>query len=254
VTAEVQEARKHERRGNGRCRCCGRRYLGSPDRLRRVTRERPGAEGPERIAPPDGPSQGKLAILQGSISARRRKARWTANPGFAVRRSGSATRARPRQATEAGPPHRQATSISQPSLLDAHERASRRGRTHRSDLGTIRIGPIAATATGVTSAACRARDVPCRSGSCSQQRWGRYRAAQPASRGHSSRGTVRRLPVAEGTAARLRGLTLPNVPAYHPRDDERADALTGARRVCVPLGIVFAEAQRPDGEDHAELR
>ena len=32
------------------------------------TRERPGAEGPVRIAPPGGPSQGDSAILPGSIA------------------------------------------------------------------------------------------------------------------------------------------------------------------------------------------
>ena len=37
--------------------------------------------------------------------------------------------------------------------------------------------------------------------------------------------------------ARARRLTLPNGPSYHPPDDERAAALPGARRVCVPLGV-----------------
>jgi ribonuclease P protein component len=32
-------------------------------------------------------------------------------------------------------------------------------------------------------------------------------------------------------------LTLRSGPSYHPPDDERADALTGARRVCVPSGV-----------------
>ena len=40
-----------------------------------------------------------------------------------------------------------------------------------------------------------------------------------------------------GGRAPVRGLTLLNGPAYHPRDDERAGALTGAGRVCVPSGV-----------------
>jgi len=38
-----------------------------------VSRVRPGAEGPERIAPPHGPSQGDSDILPGGIRARLRR-------------------------------------------------------------------------------------------------------------------------------------------------------------------------------------
>jgi hypothetical protein len=44
------------------------RSLPAPERgLRGLTRERPGAEGPERIAPPEQPPQGDSAIPPGSI-------------------------------------------------------------------------------------------------------------------------------------------------------------------------------------------
>jgi hypothetical protein len=61
--------------------------------------------------------------------------------------------------------------------------------------------------------------------------------------------------VPAGTSAMQVGsLTLIPGRAYHPRDDERADALTGARRVCVPLGVGTVESPRPDGEDRKQPR
>src|SRR2546427_10024792 len=47
------------------------------------------------------------------------------------------------------------------------------------------------------------------------------------------------------------GLTLLFGRAYHPPRRRTRPALTGARRVCVPLGVA-RRVPRPDGEDRAE--
>jgi large subunit ribosomal protein L34 len=53
----------------------------------------------------------------------------------------------------------------------------------------------------------------------------------------ATRPLARSIGAARTRFTRARRLTLPNGPSYHPPDDERAAALPGARRVCVPLGV-----------------
>ncbi len=48
----------------------------------------------------------------------------------------------------------------------------------------------------------------------------------------------------------VRRLTLTIRASYHPPDDERADALTGARRVCVPLGVELSTRGRTERISH----
>ncbi len=50
--------------------------------------------------------------------------------------------------------------------------------------------------------------------------------------------------------SRLDRLTLTIRASYHPPDDERADALMGARRVCVPLGVELSTRGRTERISH----